>query len=73
MSTCSAVGAGSGVSAAGATGGAAGFAVFTSRGGGSAGAAGFAGSGALPCGGFFPFTGAGVSANEAFDGTLSPR
>jgi hypothetical protein len=53
-------------------GGAAGFAVFTSRGGGSDGAAGFGGSGALPPG-FFPLTGAGVSANEAFDGTLRPR
>jgi hypothetical protein len=45
---------------------------LTSRGGGSEGAAGFGGSGALPTG-FFPFTAAGVSANEAFDGTFSPR
>jgi hypothetical protein len=31
-----------------------------------------AGSGALPAG-FFPFAAAGVSAKDAFDGTLSPR
>jgi len=45
---------------------------LTRRGGGSDGAAGFAGSGALPAG-FFPLAAAGASANEAFDGTLSPR
>ena len=50
-----------------------GLALLTSRGGGSAGAAGLTGSWGLPCPGFLPFAGAGVSANEAFDGTLSPR
>jgi hypothetical protein len=54
-----------------AEGGVAGFAVFTSRGGGSDGAA-FTGSGALPAG-LRPFTATGVSANEAFDGTLILR
>ena len=58
--------------AAGSAGEATGLAVFTSRGGGSAGAAGFCGSGAFPPG-FFPLAGAGVSANEALEGTLSPR
>ena len=57
--------------ASSATGGAAGFAVLIRRGGGSVGAA-LTGSGALPAG-FRPFTGAGVSANEAFDGTLMFR
>jgi hypothetical protein len=45
---------------------------LTRRGGGNDGGAGFAGSGALPAG-FLPLTAAGASANEAFDGTLSPR
>ena len=58
--------------AAGSSGGAGGLAVFTSRGGGSEGATGLAGSGALPPG-FFPLTGAGESANDAFEGTLRPR
>jgi hypothetical protein len=71
-------GAGGGTSiVSAAAGGAArisagGFADFTRRGGGRAGAVGFAGSGALPPG-FLPFATAGVSANEAFDGTLMPR
>jgi hypothetical protein len=65
-------GAGVGTVAGSVTGGAAGLADLTSRGGGSEGAAGLAGSGALPAG-FFPLTAAGVSANEALDGTLSPR
>jgi hypothetical protein len=45
---------------------------LTRRGGGSAGAAGFAGSGALPAG-LFPFAAAGVSANDAFEGTVRLR
>ena len=49
-----------------------GFAVLINRGGGSDGAAGFGGS-AFPAPGFLPLTGAGVSANDAFEGTLSPR
>ena len=84
---CSAIGSGSGSTASGGAGAgtrtgstsdggasvsAGGFADLTSRGGGSAGAAGLTGSGALPPG-FFPFSTAGVSANDAFDGTLSPR
>jgi len=77
-STTGGGGAGGGTStASGAAGGAAttsagGFADLTRRGGGSEGAAGLAGSGALPAG-FFPFAVAGVSANDAFEGTLSPR
>jgi hypothetical protein len=47
------------------------LALFTRRGGGSDGAAGRAGSGALPA--FRPFAAAGVSANEAFEGTLILR
>jgi hypothetical protein len=47
------------------------LALFTRRGGGSDGAAGLAGSGALP--GLRPFTAAGVSANDAFDGTAMFR
>ena len=59
---------------AGSAGGAAGLAVFTSRGAGIGGAAGFCGSGALPPGFLTPPREAvGVSANEAFDGTLIPR
>lgn len=50
-----------------------GLALLTSRGGGSAGAAGLTGSCGFPWPGFFPFIGTGVSANDAFDGTLSPR
>ena len=65
-------GSGAAGAATSSGGGATGFAVFTSRGGGSAGATGLAGSGALPPG-FFPLTGAAVSANDAFDGTFSPR
>jgi hypothetical protein len=53
-------------------GGAGGFADFTRRGGGSAGAAGLAGSAGFPAG-FRPFTAAGVSANEALDGTAMFR
>jgi hypothetical protein len=77
-STTGGGGTGGGTStASGAAGGATttsagGFADFTRRGGGSDGAAGLAGSGALPAG-FFPFTAAGTSANDAFEGTLSPR
>ncbi len=52
-------------------GGAAGFADFTRRGGGSEGAAGFGGS-ALPAG-FLPLAAAGVSANEALEGTVKLR
>jgi hypothetical protein len=69
MKTVSASGGGAaaGVSPAGA----ATFALLTRRGGGSEGAA-FTGSGALPAG-FRPFTGVGVSANDAFDGTVMLR
>jgi hypothetical protein len=56
----------------GASGSAGGLADFTRRGGGNAGAAGLAGSGAFPPG-FLPFAATGVSANDAFDGTLRPR
>jgi hypothetical protein len=71
MRTVSASGGGAaGVSAAGAAGMAT-FAVLTRRGGGREGAA-FTGSGALPAG-FRPFTGAGVSANDAFEGTVMLR
>jgi len=45
---------------------------LTRRGGWSEGAAGLTGSGALPVG-FLPLTAAGASANDALDGTLSPR
>lgn len=55
------------------TGGITGLAVLTSRGGGSDGGAGLAGSGAFPCPGFLPLTGAGESAKEALDGTVKPR
>jgi hypothetical protein len=73
---CGGAGAGTNTDSA-AAGGAAtisagGFADFTSRGGGSAGATGLAGSAALPVG-FLPLTAAGVTANDAFDGTLRPR
>jgi hypothetical protein len=44
---------------------------LTRRGGGKEGAA-LTGSGALPAG-LRPFTGAGVSANDAFDGTVILR
>jgi hypothetical protein len=56
-------------------GGAAGLAVFTSRGAGITGAAGFGGSGARPAGFFAPpaRAAAGVSANDALEGTLIPR
>jgi hypothetical protein len=64
--------AAAGAAAIGAVGSTGGFADFTRRGGGSAGAAGLTGSGALPPG-FFPLAAAGVSANDALDGTLSPR
>ncbi len=64
--------AAAGAAAIGAAGSAGGFADLTRRGGGSAGADGFGGSGALPPG-FFPLAAAGVSANDALDGTLSPR
>jgi hypothetical protein len=64
--------AGGSACSAGGVGGITGFAVLISRGGGREGAAGFGGS-ALPPDGFFPFAGAGVSANDAFEGTLSPR
>ena len=45
---------------------------MTSRGGGSDGAAGLGGSPPLPAG-FLPFAAAGVSANDAFDGTFRFR
>ena len=60
-----------GASTGGGAGGAAGLALLTRRGGGSAGAV-FTGSGALPTG-FRPLIGTGVSANDAFDGTLMLR
>jgi hypothetical protein len=47
------------------------LALLIRRGGGSDGAAGRAGSAGLP--GFRPFEAAGVSANDAFDGTLMLR
>ena len=62
----------SGAAAGAASVSAGGFADLTRRGGGSEGAAGLTGSGALPAG-FLPLTAAGVSANDALDGTLSPR
>jgi hypothetical protein len=50
------------------------LAVFTSRGAGIAGVAGFGGSGARPAGFFAPVRAvAGVSANDALEGTLIPR
>jgi hypothetical protein len=52
-------------------GGAAGFAVLTRRGGGNDGVV-FTGSGAFAAG-LRPLTTTGVSANEAFDGTLILR
>ena len=76
--TTSGGGDGGGTStASGAAGGAAtvstgGFADLTRRGGGSEGATGLTGSGAFPAG-FLPLAATGASANEAFDGTLSPR
>ena len=69
--TVSASGGGAADAGASTTAGEATFAVLTSRGGGSDGAA-FTGSGALPAG-LRPFTGAGVSANDAFDGTVMLR
>ena len=66
--TRTASGAGAGSGSRCSTGGAAGFAVLTSRGGGNEGAAGRCGSGAFGAG-FRPRTGAGVSANDALDGT----
>ncbi len=78
-STAIGAGVGSGVATAwatapGSTGGAGGLAVFTSRGAGMTGAAGFAGSGALPPGFLtMPRATVGVSAYEAFEGTLIPR
>lgn len=67
-----AAGSGSRAAAGAATASAGGFADLTRRGGGSAGAAGLGGSAPFPPG-FFPLAAAGVSANDAFDGTLSPR
>ena len=69
--TASAAAGGAGAGTAGGSV-AGGLADLTSRGGGSDGAAGLTGSGVLPAG-FFPLAAAGVSANEAVDGTLSPR
>jgi hypothetical protein len=71
--TCTVSASAGGAAATGeaSTGGAAGLALLTRRGGGSAGAV-FTGSGVLPAG-LRPLTGAGVSANDAFDGTLMLR
>lgn len=55
-----------------AAGSGAGLADFTRRGGGRAGATGLGGSAALPAG-FFPLAAAGVSANDALDGTVMLR
>ena len=63
--------AGAAAAMSGDAAGAAGLAVFTRRGGGSDGAV-LTGSGALAAG-FRPFVATGVSANEAFDGTLILR
>jgi len=51
------------------------LALFTSRGAGIAGGGGFGGSGARPAGFFVPpvRAAAGVSANDALEGTLIPR
>jgi hypothetical protein len=67
------IGSGSGAGA-GASTGAGGFAVLTRR-GAATGAAGLAGSGARPPGFFRPprWAGPGVSANDAFVGTLMFR
>lgn len=71
MTTGSGSTAGAAAARSGDTGGAAGLAVFTRRGGGSDGAV-FTGSGALAAG-LRPFAATGVSANDAFDGTLMFR
>jgi hypothetical protein len=67
-------GGGGGGAAVSVGAGVGGLAVFTSRGAGIAGVAGFGGSGARPAGFFAPVRAvAGVSANDALEGTLIPR